>query len=422
MLVYASEVFIIYTYISDVFTRKFKPFTTNIIGCLLFIPPYICNELWNNVPLNCALFFITTMIFILITYNIKFLESILHSLLISCIMLSTEVLCFYSVSAIFEQSSYYAYRDSAEVYIYDAIISKILFLLVCKICSNFKIKNNNKTYRAPISYYVYTISSFSLILCLVFINGQYKFNSSFQLFIVASATFLLFSLIFIFISYEKSARKNAEIVELKTETQKQKLDEKYYQILQSQNENMHTFAHDTKHHLSMIKNLSEDEAIHQYINSIYKDIEKYSVVGKTQNKTLDIILNEYQTLCDIKNIEFETDIKTANLNYIEPTKLTSLLTNILDNAIEATEKCNNKKIMLSINNIDNFDVLTCINSCINKPEITDVHIKTTKSDVEFHGYGTKSIAKTVKLYNGTLRYEFNQIKKAFVLTIIFPKQ
>jgi sensor histidine kinase regulating citrate/malate metabolism len=337
-------------------------------------------------------------------------------------MLSTEVLCFYSVSAVLEKNSYYAYRDSAEVHIYDAIISKILFLLVCKICSNFKIKNNNKTYRAPISYYVYTISSFSLILCLIFINGQYKFNSSLQLFIVASATFLLFSLIFIFISYEKSARKNAEIVELKTETQKQKLDEKYYQILQSQNESMHTFAHDTKHHLFMIKNLSEDEAIHQYINSIYKDIEKYSIVGKTQNKTLDIILNEYQTLCDIKNIEFETDIKTANLNYIEPNKLTSLLTNILDNAIEATEKCDNKKIQLSINNIDNFDVLTCINSCNFEPEIIDGYIKTTKPDKGFHGYGTKSIAKIVKFYNGTLRYEYKQDNGDFILTIILPKQ
>ncbi len=166
--------------------------------------------------------------------------------------------------------------------------------------------------------------------------------------------------------------------------------------------------------------LSNSDEVKEYINSIYDDLEKYTAVGKTDNKILDIIISEYQAICHSKGIELESDIKTANLSYIEPSKLSALLTNILDNAVEAVEKSDSKKIYLSINRVENFDVLTCQNNCITIPEISDGYVKTTKANKELHGFGTKSIAKIVKQYNGNVNYEFNGDKNLFTVNVIFP--
>ncbi|MGN0519331.1 MAG: sensor histidine kinase [Candidatus Fimenecus sp.] len=418
--VYIAEVLIIYTYISDIFTRKYKTSFTILIGCLLFTVPYVANELWNNGTVNLCLFFVFTVGFLMLTYEIHLSHAFLHGLILSCIMVATELVCFYSISAVFDRGSFYAYRDSTMVYMFDAVTSKILFLLVCKLCSRFKGAEKAPYYKLPLSYFAYVTSSLMLAACLVLINGQYTFQPAFQILLIILAVTLLFSMIFIFISYEKSASKNEELAELRTEAQIQRIDEKYYQILKQQNENLQTFAHDAKHHLATISNLSDDEQIQQYVNTIYQDLEHYNIIGKTQNKALDIILYEYQSLCELKHITFETEIRTANLHFIEPVKLTALLTNLLDNAVEAAEKCKNGKIYLSINHSEHFDVLTCLNSCCMRPECHGTGFKTTKSDKTLHGYGTKSIAKIVKYYHGVMHHQYDEKQREFKMIILFP--
>lgn len=152
--VYIAEVFIIYTYISDIFTRKFQPAVTLCIGCALFTIPFIVNELWNNSVINIVLFFVATVIFLTLTYEIHLSHAMLHGLLLTCIMFATELLCFYAISTVFDSGSFYAYRDSAEVYMLDAVTSKILFLLVCKICSRFKAAKKAAYHKLPVSYFV----------------------------------------------------------------------------------------------------------------------------------------------------------------------------------------------------------------------------------------------------------------------------
>jgi len=45
---------------------------------------------------------------------------------------------------------------------------------------------------------------------------------------------------------------------------------------------------------------------------------------------------------------------------------------------------------------------------------------TTKGDIRYHGFGTKSIKMIVEKYKGTL--SFNIIKDIFSLNILFPIQ
>lgn len=419
-IVYLFEVLTVYTYISDIFERKFSTLKTILIGCSIFTVPYILNELANHSMLNTFAIFAATALFIRLTNKANLLQSLLHSLIIICIMLGTELVCFYSVSLIYDDNSFYAYRDSTEVYIFDAITSKLLFLLVCKVCSQFKLKNKSKAYKAPFMYYVFGITSCFMLVVFILINSQYKFDSSLQTLLIIGGLLLLFTSILQFISHEKAAVKNAEYLELQKEKQRQKIDTDYYRLLEIQNSELHRFSHDTKHHLSAILNLSDNKDVEEYINIISKDLEKYSPTGKTGNKILDVIIHKYSLLSESKGIAFETEIMTANLSYIDSPQLSSLLGNILDNAIEAAEKCKEPKILLSINKNDNFDVLCCVNSCSKSPSMKGDRLLTTKEDKELHGFGTKSIEKIVKLYNGTHSFKYDEKLNEFTFTAIFP--
>lgn len=160
----------------------------------------------------------------------------------------------------------------------------------------------------------------------------------------------------------------------------------------------------------------------EYVDTVQQKVDKYSFSGKTKNKMLDLILNKYRVLCEEDNIDFYINIRTANLSYIENTDLTSLLSNILDNAIEAAKSTSEKMIDLSINRVNGSDMLTCVNSSDMKPVSVSGILKTTKSDKTFHGMGTKSIRRIVNKYKGEYEWDYDEMKKEFSVFIMFPTE
>ena len=97
-----------------------------------------------------------------------------------------------------------------------------------------------------------------------------------------------------------------------------------------------------------------------------------------------------------------------------------LLTNIIDNAIEATEAIEEKEHrVISLTASKKKGVLMIEETNYYRGELSfnnDGSIKTTKQEnKKYHGYGTKSIAYVVKKYDGKMHYETED--SIFKLTI-----
>lgn len=103
------------------------------------------------------------------------------------------------------------------------------------------------------------------------------------------------------------------------------------------------------------------------------------------------MLNKYKSICDSSGISFEYNIRTANLSFMDAPDLITLLSNILDNAVEAASVSEKKTIELSINRVNEFDMLSCVNSSDRKPQSVGKSLRTSKNSGGFHGLGTKSI-------------------------------
>ena len=80
-----------------------------------------------------------------------------------------------------------------------------------------------------------------------------------------------------------------------------------------------------------------------------------------------------------------------------------LLTNMLDNAIEASERQDEKIIELVFSLIGGFQNTSCKNP-IKQSIASNPDSATTKPDKSLHGYGIKSMKKAVESANGMIEF------------------
>ncbi|MBR3620588.1 MAG: sensor histidine kinase, partial [Clostridia bacterium] len=208
------------------------------------------------------------------------------------------------------------------------------------------------------------------------------------------------------------------LIAMQGELSRLKTEKSYYDILEHQDEQLLAYAHDTKNHLSAIKNLNDNPLIDAYLDEMAENLKIYRNVCRSGNITLDVIINKYITECKIKGITFTHDVRVSNLKCIDDFDLVTILGNLLDNAIEAAEKSAQKSISIETDCRNNYSIIIVSNSCDFAPKSRGDKLLTTKTDSSVHGIGVKNVAKAVKKYDGDLSWEYDISNSTFKVTIM----
>lgn len=378
---------------------------------------------FNITYLNVILMFITYSILLFSLYNISFKTATFHSLIFMVVMLASEIFIMVICSMLF--NDFNALENNISVYLFSAITSKLIyFAIIMAILKTFAQKESaEQTNKFFWLLFVMPLTSIMVLLCFRYITYQMKLTHFLSVLWAISCLGLLFANILVFVIYEYSLKSTKGLYELKTISYQEEQDKKYYEILEQTNKEMHLFSHDIKNHLTQIRNLEDINAVNQYIDKLYPTIEKFSYTGISKNKMLDLIISKYATLCESKKIKFDVDVKTSNLSYIDDVDLSTLMNNLLDNAVEAAKNSKNAFVQLNVfskNNI--YDGLIIKNSCFLPPVTDNKELKTRKSDKTHHGLGIKSINKIVKKYGAVYDWKYDNQQKVFETEIIFMKK
>ncbi len=178
-------------------------------------------------------------------------------------------------------------------------------------------------------------------------------------------------------------------------------------------------CHDLKHQIHEYAgkvNISQST-----VNDLEKMIEIYDSKVKTGNDCLDLILTEKSLLCQKKNINLTCLADCSKLSFISESDLYSLFGNAIDNAIEAVckiEDIRKRNISVVVRNIHSFVSINIENYYEGNIKLDENNLPiSTKSDSNYHGFGTKSINFIVKKYNGSL--EISLDNNIFSLAILF---
>ena len=212
-------------------------------------------------------------------------------------------------------------------------------------------------------------------------------------------------------------RKEQENIALQNE-----LLAKNYQVAKESYESNARLYHDMGNHFSMIQSYLADGKVEEartYLDRLGKDRAAYSVERFTGIEAVDYILSQKAELARQQNIETSIHAEYPKDCKIDPVDLCTILTNLLDNAMEACRKlpeASAKILSVTIRRINQFIIIQIANSCIEEPVISKGNFKTSKTDKRHHGWGMKNVRLAVEKYHGTMEYEYN--KNMFIVSVM----
>ena len=422
IFVYVFEAFLFWFYCESLFKSRIKKvFTCSIIiGAYALL--YLVFQLRINY-LNALCNMIVIFLVIKILYNETVIYSIIHTFIFYAFLIGSEYVVM-PVLAIILKTDFNSYMNIEIFYILAAVISKILHLVCCVIFIVIyqRVKNQDKRQGLAITLTIPVANTVVLVLIQYAIKDT-PINKGMYTVWTVSAILILFSSFLVFYNRSSLIRQSEKISELTIENQKRKLDEQYLSVLEKSNDDMQILAHDFKNHLIYVRNLENVEDIDSYIDKIYPDIEKFQRTGTSQNKTLEVILSKYTSICELKNIQFLTDIKNANLSQVESVDLIALTNNLLDNAVESAEKSADKKIIFTLTRSSSFmDKLTIQNSCDEPPKQSAGKLISYKIIGTFHGTGLKSVKKVCEQYGANYAWNYDSEQHLFTTTVLMPRE
>ncbi len=414
---YFIEMLISYSFFSLIGNKKHRTPVCIAIGTALFLSGALFDIVLSNVVwFNVLYFFIINLSFSAICFRIKVTRCIFYSILLDIFQTSLEFAAIFLISTV-TGTKVTEYVDKLSFFVLDVVISKLLYFLTCLIMARF-IKKEKGNIKFPAGLYIYPVIVIAILLIFWSMCTHFELTYNYQL-ILSGLSFALFaSIVVLFISYQQSIEKENLIFALKNQVEKQNMDMNYYNILEKQNEDLRIYVHDTKNHLNAIHNLNTNPEIDEYLTKMLSRLKTYSSVCHSGNHLLDVIINKYETECQIKNIKFSFDVKLCNLIFVNNYDLVAILNNLLDNAIEAAVDSENAFVSLSTNYTNTFAVITISNRCDKIPLTFNSKLITTKKDKNKHGIGIKSVKKTLKKYDGDLEWEYDEKEQIFITTVM----
>ncbi|MCL2052216.1 MAG: GHKL domain-containing protein [Lachnospiraceae bacterium] len=163
------------------------------------------------------------------------------------------------------------------------------------------------------------------------------------------------------------------------------------------------------------------EELKQYVDSIYNNLQDSPTYINTKNAIIDAVLNVKFEEIAAKNIAFLFEVNDLAKIKLCDEDIVVILTNLLNNAIEACDKCAGKKVIKLRFFIKGNDIIIAVkNTYENDIIIKEGKFLTTKTvDIEEHGLGIINIIDTIKKYNGkyVIRHEANE----FLFSIVIPQ-
>ena len=197
------------------------------------------------------------------------------------------------------------------------------------------------------------------------------------------------------------------------------------QLMQESMEQVKSIRHDMKFHLTSLKGyVADNKKANDYLASLLGDIGESEVYSDTGNIAFDSIINFKLKNAKDNNIKLDIRLLIPSALNIEVADIVTIVGNLLDNALEAVAKVEDKTIKVDIEynreslfiQIDNtFDGVVIYGQ---EKDGEEKNIITQKEGSE-HGHGLKNIQKSIEKYNGhvDITHEGNIFSAALILYV-----
>lgn len=196
-----------------------------------------------------------------------------------------------------------------------------------------------------------------------------------------------------------------------------------YRSLEEKIELQRSISHEYKNHLSYMQALLERreyDSLSEYLKKINGEVEHDLDMIDTNNPIINTIVNTKYYEAKTAGAVVVCKINDLSEITMEETDIILLLSNLLNNAIEAIRNSSKEKVLRFKIVLEHEKLLLSVqNSYEGKIKKNEGIYETTKTkDKELHGIGIKNIMRITEKYDGI--YTFEHTDKEFHATVIIP--
>lgn len=162
--------------------------------------------------------------------------------------------------------------------------------------------------------------------------------------------------------------------------------------------------HDMKNHALVILSYLEEnktEEARQYTGEILDKLNRMYTYVNVGNSLLSYIINSKLSMAKEQGIEIKAEIENLPFSYMDSVDFSSLLNNMLDNAVNGALESEGKKLEVNIVSEKGFDIITVKNS-IDSSVLKDNPELATSKEEPGHGYGMKQMKAVTEKYEGNI--------------------
>lgn len=175
------------------------------------------------------------------------------------------------------------------------------------------------------------------------------------------------------------------------------------QEIRKLHENVRRLKHDMKNHLLVIAsclNAKEYDAARDYTSGMLDKLNSIHSYVETGNSLMNHILNEKLELARSRGIAVKAQIQTLSFAKMDSLDFSALLSNLLDNAIEACGKVPAPGLQVEIGKCRGYEKILVRNRIAESVLEKNPQLLSAKPDGAAHGMGILQVRSIVEKYQG----------------------
>ncbi|MBD5546343.1 MAG: GHKL domain-containing protein [Lachnospiraceae bacterium] len=368
-----------------------------------------CYLVLQKPSLNLITTSIGIVIIALFIFHDKMWKKLIAVISIYAIRLTIDNLLWLVFSDVSDHVTARALQSILEVF--------LLFVFEMVIFRLMKLREG--THFSVIKYLLFFLLIVAETVMLICITAQGRFENRF--FVRAGLTVVIIlnlliiqSCIGISNDYNYRERWEKRLLE-----QKALMYENQLNILCQSKEKTQALRHDLKNHLHLLaeyeKSGKREEAI-SYIEMMMQSMNVEEEIVASGNEQVDAILNYMLKKADEMGTELSIQINVPKTPFCSDYDLNILLSNLLENALEALESCEKKQLKLIMELEKGILYLEIANTYAGMLKTDGKRYLTRKKNADEHGLGLRNVQRVVEQYCGTM--ELSQKDNIFHVKIL----
>lgn len=307
---------------------------------------------------------------------------------------------------------------------YTAKILEFLIAVVLRTWAKNHFHHQYATWADWLRILFFPISSFIVATCLLQVMYMEPYLSKELFFCVI--ILLSADLMAIFLLNHLDAQQQT-MLENTVLRQNIKLEYEHIESLKDAYSEERTQTHDLQNKLAVLHDLASHNAPQEefahYLDHVLAVKFPTSFYIQTGRLVVDIILSQKNIIAKSKGIKIRTVLTDLSEFPLPDDALVVVLTNLIDNAIEACEKVNESKrgILLKMQDTPDSAVLYIENPTCQPVKIKNNYVLTTKSNSLAHGYGLKNTYAMLAQHNAVYVIDYNPTTEKFCFSAQIAK-